>query len=37
MSLGFIVAIANFGIIVLVVVCGALIDAAADRFESRKD
>jgi hypothetical protein len=37
MPIGFTVAIVNFGIIVLVFLCGALIDAAADRSESRKD
>jgi len=37
MPIGFVVAIVNVGIIVLVFVCGTLIDAAADRSEPRKD
>lgn len=37
MPIGLVVTIVNFGIIVVVVVCGMLIDAAADRYDSRKD
>ena len=37
MPLGLIVAVLNFGVIVLVALCGTLIDVAADRSESRKD
>ena len=37
MSLGWTVVLVNFGIIVLVYVCGKLIDSAAERYDSRKD
>ena len=36
MSLDVTVALVNFGIIVLLFVCGKLIDAAADRDDSAK-
>jgi len=37
MSLGLTVVLVNFGIIVLVYICGKLIDSAAERYDSRKD
>ncbi len=37
MSLGWTVVLVNFGIIVVVYICGRLIDAAAERYDSRKD
>jgi hypothetical protein len=35
MSLGWTVVLVNFGIIVVVYICGRLIDAAAERYDSR--
>jgi hypothetical protein len=37
MPLGLTVTLVNFGIIVLVFLCGRLIDAAAERHDARKD
>jgi hypothetical protein len=36
MPLGLTVVLVNFGIIALVFVCGKLIDAVAERFDSRE-
>jgi hypothetical protein len=36
MPLGLTVALVNFGIIVLLYICGRLIDSAAERYDSRK-
>jgi hypothetical protein len=37
MPLGLTVVLVNFGIILVVYICGRLIDAAAERYDSPKD
>jgi hypothetical protein len=37
MSLGWTVVLVNFGIIIAIYLIGRLIDAAAERYDSRKD
>jgi hypothetical protein len=37
MSLGWTVVLVNFGIVVVLFLVGILIDAAAERYDSRKD
>jgi hypothetical protein len=37
MSLGWTVVLVNFGIIIVVFLVGKVIDAAAERYDSRKD
>ena len=37
MSLGLTVVLVNFGIIVVVYICGKLIDSAAERYDSPRD
>jgi hypothetical protein len=37
MSLGWTVVLFNFGILIVVYLIGRLIDAAAERYDSRKD
>ena len=37
MALGWTVVLVNFGIIIVVYFCGRLLDAAAERYDLRKD